>query len=95
MAGIAAPDAPLRRVLVVGCAGAAKPRSHAGLRAKLGVGGCPARFDLAFQRYVWNFPRQHRARIVAGIEQFGSHLRVIRLICDSDAEHFPAANRAS
>jgi adenylate kinase family enzyme len=57
--------------------------------------GCPERFDLAFLRHVWNFPRQHRPRIVAGIEQFGSHLRVIRLICDSDAEHFLAANRAS
>jgi adenylate kinase family enzyme len=57
--------------------------------------GCPERFDLAFLRYVWDFPRQHRPRIATGIERSGSHLRVVRLVCDSDVEHFLAANRAS
>jgi hypothetical protein len=53
--------------------------------------GCPDRFDIAFLRYVWNFPVKHRPRIVAGIAQFGGHLRVIRLSSDRDAEIFVAA----
>jgi adenylate kinase family enzyme len=50
--------------------------------------GCPDRFDVAFLRYVWNFPVTQRPRIVAGIAQFGGHLRVVRLGCDRDAENF-------
>ena len=57
--------------------------------------GCPERLDLAFLRYVWGFPRKHRPRIVAGIEQFGSHLHTTRLVCDSDVEAFLTQNRAS
>jgi adenylate kinase family enzyme len=53
--------------------------------------GCPDRFDIAFLRYVWSFPVKHRPRIVAGIAQFGGHLRVIRLSSDRDAEIFVAA----
>ena len=50
--------------------------------------GCPDRFDIAFLRYVWNFPVKHRPRIIAGIAQIGAHLRVIRLTCDRDVENF-------
>ena len=32
--------------------------------------GCPDRFDIAFLRYVWSFPRKQRPRIEAGIGQF-------------------------
>jgi adenylate kinase family enzyme len=49
---------------------------------------CPDRFDIAFLRYVWNFPVKHQPRIIAGIAQIGGHLRVIRLTCDRDAENF-------
>jgi adenylate kinase family enzyme len=52
--------------------------------------GCPERFDLAFLRYVWEFPRKHRPRIAAGIEQFGGHLRMTRLVRDGDIEGFLA-----
>ena len=51
---------------------------------------CPERFDLAFLRYVWDFPRKHRPRIAAGIEQFGDHLHMTRLVCDRDVESFLA-----
>jgi adenylate kinase family enzyme len=53
--------------------------------------GCPEKFDLEFLRYVWDFPRTHRPRIPAGIDQFGGHLRVSRFGCDRDAENFLAA----
>jgi len=53
--------------------------------------GCPEKFDLEFLRYVWDFPRTQRPRIPAGLDQFGSHLRVTRLGCDRDAENFLAA----
>ncbi len=56
--------------------------------------GCPERFDLAFLQYVWDFPRKHRPRIVAGIETFGGHLHITRLACDSEVESFLAADRA-
>jgi len=57
--------------------------------------GCPEYFDLAFLRYVWDFPRKHRPAIITGIEQFGRHLHVARLACDREVENFLAANRAS
>jgi adenylate kinase family enzyme len=53
--------------------------------------GCPEQLDLEFLRFVWDFPRQHRPRIPAGIAQFGTHLRVTRLLDDRDAENFLAA----
>jgi adenylate kinase family enzyme len=56
---------------------------------------CPERFDFAFLRYVWDFPRKHRPRIAGGIEQFGGHLRMNRLICDRDVEGFLAGLGAS
>jgi adenylate kinase family enzyme len=56
--------------------------------------GCPDRFDIAFLRYVWNFPLKHRPRVVAGIAQFGGHLRVVQLRCDRDVENFLTNIRA-
>jgi adenylate kinase family enzyme len=52
--------------------------------------GCPERFDFAFLRYIWEFPAKHHPRIVSGIEQYGAHLRVIRLGNDREAEDFLA-----
>jgi hypothetical protein len=46
------------------------------------------RFDIAFLRYVWSFPVKQRPRILAGIAQFGDHLRVVRLGYDREAEDF-------
>jgi len=50
--------------------------------------GCPERVDVAFLRYVWDFPRMHRPRIEAGIARFGSQLRVTRLGSDGDVRDF-------
>jgi adenylate kinase family enzyme len=52
--------------------------------------GCPERFNVAFLRYVWSFPREHRPRIDAGIARFGSHLRVTRLARDGEVRDFLA-----
>jgi adenylate kinase family enzyme len=49
---------------------------------------CPEHFDLAFLRYVWNFPHAHRPRIVAGIAQYGGNLHMATLSSDRDAEKF-------
>jgi hypothetical protein len=54
--------------------------------------GCPERFALL--RYIWNFPEEHRPRVIDGIAQFSSHLRVIRLDCDREVENFLTATAA-
>ena len=41
--------------------------------------GCPEHFDLAFLRYVWDFPVKSRPRIAEGIDRHGRHLRVAQL----------------
>jgi len=52
--------------------------------------GCPEHVDIKFLRDVWKFRRKHRQRIVAGVAQFGQHLRVVRIDCDRDMEKFLA-----
>jgi adenylate kinase family enzyme len=71
----------MRRVLMRTIIGHGRTRSDL-------AEGCPDRFDIAFLRYVWNFQVKQRPRIIGGIEQFGSHLRVIRLACDREVENF-------
>jgi adenylate kinase family enzyme len=78
----------MRRVLMRTITGYGRERSDL---AK----GCPDRFDPAFLRYVWNFSRTQRPRVASGIEQFGNHLRVIRLGCDRAIEDFFATVGAS
>lgn len=73
----------MRRVLMRTIMGYGRTRSDL-------AEGCPDRFDIAFLRYVWNFPAKQRPRIVASIAQFGAHLRVIRLRSDQDVENFVA-----
>ena len=38
--------------------------------------GCPERLDWAFLRYIWNFDRDTRPRIMAAIEAHGAGVRV-------------------
>ena len=49
---------------------------------------CPERLDLPFLRYVWNFQKKHRPRIVSAVERFGKHLRVVQFNGDRDADRF-------
>lgn len=71
----------MRRVLMRTIMGYGRTRSDL-------AEGCPDRFDIAFLRYVWNFPVKQRPRIVADIAQFGGHLRAIRLGSDRDVDNF-------
>lgn len=43
---------------------------HLGRTREDMTAGCPERFDLAFLRYVWNYPRQHRPRVLSHLESF-------------------------
>jgi adenylate kinase family enzyme len=53
--------------------------------------GCAERFDIAFLRYVWDFPAKHRSRIVSRLEKFGRHVHLVRLLNDRAAEDFLAS----
>jgi adenylate kinase family enzyme len=50
--------------------------------------GCPEKLDAKFLRYVWDFPVNSRPQIVAGLQRFGAHLRVIQMRHDRDAALF-------
>ena len=52
--------------------------------------GCNERFDPAFLKYVWDFPKKGRPRIVENIERYGAHLDVWRFANDTDADRFLA-----
>jgi adenylate kinase family enzyme len=41
--------------------------------------GCPERFDLAFVRYVWNYNRDSRPRVLAKIREHAGDAVVVRL----------------
>ena len=41
--------------------------------------GCPERFDWEFLRYVWNFPKLHRSKILKRLANFSSNKQVIVL----------------
>ena len=56
--------------------------------------GCPEQVDLAFFRYIWDFPAKHRPLIERGIERFGRHLRLIHLRSDRACDEFLAAAEA-
>jgi adenylate kinase family enzyme len=56
--------------------------------------GCPEHVDLAFLRYIWDFPAKQRPGIVGAIERLGQHLRLVHLRNDRQAEDFLAATRA-
>jgi adenylate kinase family enzyme len=55
--------------------------------------GCPERFDFPFLRFVWDFPKKQRPRIVSAIESFGGHLKVIHFRNDREADDYLAAIR--
>jgi adenylate kinase family enzyme len=65
-------------------------RGYGRARAELPA-GCPEHIDLAFLRYIWDFPAKHRPGIVSAIEQVGQHLRLIRLCSDRASEEFLAS----
>jgi adenylate kinase family enzyme len=41
--------------------------------------GCPERLDAAFLRWIWDFPRKSRPRIVAALQASGPHVEVLTI----------------
>ena len=58
-----------------------------------GPEGCPERLNMEFLRYIWGFPERHRPKLVAALEEFGSHARLFTLKTDRDAERLLAKLR--
>jgi adenylate kinase family enzyme len=56
--------------------------------------GCPEKIDVAFLRYIWDFPVKHRPRIPEGIQLYGRHLRVVHLHSDRAGDDLIAAAEA-
>ena len=50
--------------------------------------GCPEKIDWEFLRYVWEFPRKERPRVVAMLAEHGQHLRPAVFRRDRDAARF-------
>jgi adenylate kinase family enzyme len=38
--------------------------------------GCPEKMDMTFLRWVWNYPRDARARVVSALQEAGPHVEV-------------------
>jgi adenylate kinase family enzyme len=41
--------------------------------------GCPEKIDLAFVRWIWDYPRSSRPRIAAALERAGPHVEVVTI----------------
>jgi adenylate kinase family enzyme len=52
--------------------------------------GCGERFDLKFLHWVWTYPSRSRPKVVARVEEFAAHKRVVRLRSDAEVEKFLA-----
>ncbi len=50
--------------------------------------GCPEKIDWEFLRYVWEFPRKERPRVVAMLAEHGQHLKPVVLRRDRDVARF-------
>jgi adenylate kinase family enzyme len=50
--------------------------------------GCHEKFDLQFYRYIWNYPRDQRLKIRAGVERYGADAKVVFLRSDRDIAAF-------
>jgi adenylate kinase family enzyme len=52
--------------------------------------GCPEQLDLEFLRYVWNFDKRTKPKLLAALKTRDSHLRLFPLKSDRDAERLLA-----
>ena len=52
--------------------------------------GCPEKFDLEFYRYIWNFNRDSRPKIVEGLDEFGGGAKLVYLKSDQEIARFIA-----
>ncbi len=54
--------------------------------------GCPERLDWEFLRYIWNFDRDIRPKIMAGIAEYGAGVEVMTLRGDGEVVRFVEVN---
>jgi adenylate kinase family enzyme len=47
--------------------------------------GCPEQLDWAFLRYVWNFPKNHRPRLMQMVDEFPGHKERLCTVRDVNA----------
>jgi adenylate kinase family enzyme len=52
--------------------------------------GCPERFSAEFLRWIWDYPKQGRVRMLDAIAEHGPEAEVIGLRSDSEVEAFLA-----
>jgi adenylate kinase family enzyme len=52
--------------------------------------GCPEHFDLAFLRWLWDFPHNGRPALVAALQRFEGHLEVVYLTTSASARRYLA-----
>ena len=48
--------------------------------------GCPEHFNLEFIRYIWNFNKRSKPRLLAALETYGAHVVVHRVTSDDDVD---------
>jgi adenylate kinase family enzyme len=41
--------------------------------------GCPEKMDMTFLRWIWNYPRDSRARVAAALQQAGPDVEVLMI----------------
>jgi adenylate kinase family enzyme len=59
-------------------------RDYGRVRDDMGP-GCPEKFDLAFLKFIWDFPAKQRPRIEQALAQFGRNAQVSRVADDRTA----------
>ena len=52
--------------------------------------GCDERFSLEFMRWVWDYPRRSRPKVIARLREHAQSKRVIRLRSQAEVEKFLA-----
>ena len=50
--------------------------------------GCPEQFSLEFARWVWNYPRRSRPKVLALLKEHGAGKKIVRLRSHSEVEKF-------
>lgn len=52
--------------------------------------GCHEKLDMTFIRWIWNFPKVSRPKLLARVDQFGKNAKLITLKNHRDIESFLA-----
>jgi adenylate kinase family enzyme len=53
--------------------------------------GCPEQFSLSFLRYVWNFNRIERPKLLEALDKHGQHVKLHKLHSHGESEDFLAS----